>query len=126
MLQQFLADPLGPPFSLADLLGQPHSQFLRVVHRALAEPEELADLGAVVFHRAPVPLVKRELRRRDADLAPAGAVLSERSRAVFSMPSPWGAGQPRNTADGQVPEVTDVSLPARAACGALLERRVLG
>jgi hypothetical protein len=66
VLEQFLAHPLGTPFPLTDVLGQPRAQLVRVGHRALAE---LTNLGAVVFHRAPAPLVERHVRRGNLDLA---------------------------------------------------------
>ena len=67
--QQLLTHPLGPALTLADLPGQPRGQLLRIRHRALAETEELTDLSTVILHRATIPLVKPQVRGRNAHLA---------------------------------------------------------
>jgi hypothetical protein len=67
--QEFLAYAFGAALTLADVLGQPGGVLVGVGDSALAEPQERADLGAVVLERAACPFVEAELFGWDVDLA---------------------------------------------------------
>ena len=67
--EQLFANALGATLDLRDMLDQPRRQLLGISDGALAKTEVLADLRAMMLDRAPRPLIRTELRRRDLHLA---------------------------------------------------------
>jgi hypothetical protein len=99
--QQFLADPVGLPFFLAHVGGQPLRRLVCVRDRALPEAEVLPDdQGPVGLDRPAVSLVEPQVRRRNVhhvhqpryvgdglvrDLAAAAALAACRQSGISSF-----------------------------------------
>jgi hypothetical protein len=69
MRQQFDQDLVGPTFLLANSGCKPLGELLGIGDAALAEPEVLADLSAVIGDRAASPLVETQIGGSDLNLA---------------------------------------------------------
>jgi len=67
--RQLVAHHLHSRVGPRDVICQPRLKRSCILHRALAKAKLLADLRAVILHRPPGPLVRRQLARRDVDLA---------------------------------------------------------